>query len=60
MGVDAMLESLDLVKAGVILKYKQDLVEGSYESWFTKELAQIDWDNPVEEVYNKIFYKKIK
>jgi methionyl-tRNA formyltransferase len=54
MGVDAMLESLDLVKAGVILKYEQDLGGGSYESWFTKKLAQIDWDNPVEEVYNKI------
>jgi methionyl-tRNA formyltransferase len=54
MGVDAMIESLDLVKAGVILKHGQDLGEGSYESWFTKELAQIDWDNPVEEVYNKI------
>jgi methionyl-tRNA formyltransferase len=54
MGIDAMVESLDLVKAGIILKYTQDLRAGSYESWFTKELAQIDWDNPVDEVYNKI------
>jgi methionyl-tRNA formyltransferase len=54
MGIDAMIESLDLVKAGIILKYKQDLSIGSYESWFTKELVQINWDNPVDEVYNKI------
>jgi methionyl-tRNA formyltransferase len=54
MGIDAMIESLDLVKAGIILKYTQDLSIGSYESWFTKELVQINWDNPVDEVYNKI------
>jgi methionyl-tRNA formyltransferase len=54
MGVDAMLESLDLVKAGVILKHAQDLSMGSYESWFTKKLAQIDWDNSVDDVYDKI------
>ena len=54
MGIDAMLESLDLVKSGIILKYKQDLSMGSYESWFTKELAQIDWDNSVDEIYNRI------
>ena len=54
MGIEAMLEGLDLVKAGIILKYTQDLRMGSYESWFTKELAQIDWDNTIDEVYNKI------
>ena len=54
MGIEAMLESLDLVKAGVILKYTQDLSMGSYESWYTKELAQIDWNNSVDEVYNRI------
>ena len=31
MGVDAMIESLELVKAGVILKHKQNLEAGSYE-----------------------------
>jgi methionyl-tRNA formyltransferase len=54
MGVDAMLESLDLVKAGVILKYTQDLSMGSYESWFTKKIAQVDWNNSIDQVYNKI------
>ena len=54
MGLDAMLEGLDLVKAGIILKYTQSLDMGSYESWFTKKLAQIDWENPIDEVYNKI------
>jgi methionyl-tRNA formyltransferase len=54
MGVDAMLESLDLVKAGVIIKHDQRLDAGSYESWFKKEDAEIKWAEPVADQYNKI------
>lgn len=54
MGVDAMIESLELVKAGVILKHDQRLDDGSYESWFRKDAARIDWSKPVEEVYATI------
>jgi methionyl-tRNA formyltransferase len=54
MGVDAMMEGLDLVKAGVILKHKQDLAAGSYESWFKKDLAELDWSKPVADNYNVI------
>jgi methionyl-tRNA formyltransferase len=54
MGVDAMIEGLELVKAGVLLKHDQRLDEGSYESWFKKYVAAIDWSKPVAEVYNTI------
>ncbi len=54
MGVDAMLESLDLVKAGVLLKHKQNLAAGSYESWFKKDVAELDFSQPVAKVYNTI------
>ena len=54
MGVEAMVESLDLVKAGVILKHGQRLDQGSYESWFRKADAEIDWSKPVAETYNRI------
>lgn len=54
MGVDAMIEGLELVKAGVILKHDQRLTDGSYESWFKKDHARIDWAKPVGEVYNTI------
>ncbi|MFM1814445.1 MAG: hypothetical protein RLZ98_1140 [Pseudomonadota bacterium] len=54
MGVDAMMESLDLVKAGVFLKHNQDIEAGSYESWYKKELAAIDWSKPAAEIYNTI------
>ena len=54
MGVDAMLEGLDLVKAGVKLRHKQTLADGSYESWFKKDLAELDFSKPVADIYNTI------
>jgi len=54
MGVDAMIESLDLVKAGTAPKQVQNLDEGSYESWFGKAQAEIDWSKSAAEVYNTI------
>lgn len=54
MGVDAMIEGLDLVKAGIIIRHDQRLAEGSYESWFKKADAVIDWSQPVDNVYNII------
>jgi len=54
MGVDAMIESLDLVKAGVIIKHDQRLDDGSYESWFKKDNAKLDWSKPVADQYNII------
>ena len=54
MGVDAMIESLELVKAGVILKHDQRLETGSYESWFKKADAEVNWADSVADQYNKI------
>jgi methionyl-tRNA formyltransferase len=54
MGVDAMIESLDLVKAGTAPRQVQNLDEGSYESWFGKAQAEIDWNKPAAEIYNTI------
>ncbi len=54
MGVDAMIESLDLVKAGTAPKIAQNLAEGSYESWFGKKQAEIDWSKPASDIYNMI------
>ena len=54
MGVDAMMESLDLVKAGVVIRHDQRLDDGSYESWFGREQARLDWSKPVSDTYNII------
>ncbi len=54
MGVDAMIESLDLVRDNKAPRIEQNLDEGSYESWFGKKQAEIDWAKPAQEVYNII------
>jgi methionyl-tRNA formyltransferase len=54
MGVESMLEAVDLVKAGKAPKVKQDEALATYEGWCKKENVQIDWNKPVDEVYNLI------
>lgn len=54
MGVEAMIEALDMVAAGTAPKIEQDLSKGSYESWFTKADAKVDWAKPAQHNYNII------
>jgi methionyl-tRNA formyltransferase len=54
MGVDAMLESLELVKAGTAPRMVQNLDDGTYESWFGKKEAELNWNDPASSVYNII------
>ena len=43
MGVDAMMESVDLVKAGKAPRIKQDESKATYEGRATADIARIDW-----------------
>src|SRR3954447_6029777 len=54
LGVDAMIESVDLVRDGKAPKLVQDEEQATYESWCRKGDAEIDWSKPVREVYNHI------
>jgi methionyl-tRNA formyltransferase len=54
MGVDAMLEGVDLVAAGKAPRIVQDESKQTYESWCRKDDGKIDWNKPVAEVYNLI------
>lgn len=54
MGVEAMMEAVDMVKDGTAPKIEQDHSKKTYESWCTKEDAEIDWSKPVAEVHNLI------
>jgi len=54
MGVEAMLESLDLVRSGEAPRIEQNLDAGSYESWFGKQQAKLHWNDSVSRVYNII------
>lgn len=53
-GVDAMIESVDLVRDGKAPKIDQDPGAGTYEGWCRAEQAEIDWFKPVADVYNLI------
>jgi methionyl-tRNA formyltransferase len=54
LGVDAMIESLDLVRDGKAPKIPQDHSKATYEFRFKKALAEIDWSKSADEVYNLI------
>jgi methionyl-tRNA formyltransferase len=54
LGVEALLEAVDLVRAGKAPKIAQDHSKKTYESWCKAEDAEIDWAKPVAEVYNLI------
>jgi methionyl-tRNA formyltransferase len=54
VGVDAMVEAVDLVRDGKAPKIVQDEDQATYESWCRKADMEIDWDRPVREVYNQI------
>ncbi len=54
MGVEAMVEAVDLVKAGKAPKVPQDEAQATYEGWCRKADVEIDWSRPSREVYNLV------
>ncbi len=54
LGVQAILEAVDLIREGEAPRIKQDESKATYESWCKREHAQIDWSKPADEVYNLI------
>src|SRR5215207_4427552 len=50
MGVDAMMESVDLVKAGKAPRIKQDESKATYESRCGTDQSRIDWGRPWEQI----------
>jgi len=54
LGVEAMLESIELVRDGSAPREVQDSEDGSYEGWCRKEDVEIDWNKSSDEVYNLI------
>ena len=54
MGVDAMAEGVDLVRAGDPPHIQQDHSKATYESWCKKSDAELDFSKSASEVYNLI------
>ncbi|MGZ5811745.1 MAG: methionyl-tRNA formyltransferase [Xanthobacteraceae bacterium] len=50
LGVEAMMESVDLVKAGKAPRIKQDESRATYEGRCGAENARIDWGKPWEQI----------
>lgn len=54
LGVEAMLEAIEMVREGRAPRITQDESQATYESWCSSEDAAIEWSKPVHEVYNLI------
>ena len=54
MGVAAMLEGVDLVKAGTAPRIVQNEAEATYESWCRADDVAVDWSQGVATVHNLI------
>ena len=54
MGVEAMVESVRMVRDGSAPKIAQDHSQATYEGWCRAEDVMIDWKRPVEEIYNVV------
>ncbi len=54
MGVEAMLEGVDLVKSGRAPKIQQDEAKATYEGWCTPDNARIDWGRQGYQIHNLV------
>jgi methionyl-tRNA formyltransferase len=54
LGIEAIGEAVDLIKAGNPPRIVQDESRASYDPPCTDEHARIDWSKPAQEVYNLI------
>ncbi|MFC1937891.1 methionyl-tRNA formyltransferase [Chloroflexota bacterium] len=54
LGIEAIVESVELIKRGMSPQIPQDESQASYEGLCTEKQAVIDWSQPASKVYNLI------
>jgi len=54
LGVESIVESIELIKKGIAPRIKQDESQATYEGLCTEKDAVVDWSQPVNKVYNLI------
>lgn len=54
LGIEAIGEAVDLIKAGNPPRIVQDESQATYDPPCTDEHARVDWSKPAQEVYNLI------
>ena len=54
MGVEALLESVDLVRRGAAPRQEQDHAGATYEGWCRHELVRVNWHLPLQTTWNLV------
>ena len=54
LGVAALVEAVDLVRNGTAPKSRKTKPVATYEGWCKQEDVEIDWQKPLQEVWNLI------
>ena len=54
IGVDALIEGVDLVRDGKAPRREQNDDAATYESWCGHDQVEVDWSKPVREVHDLI------
>ncbi|MBT6273534.1 MAG: methionyl-tRNA formyltransferase [Chromatiales bacterium] len=54
MGVEAMLEAVDMVRDGTAPRIVQDESQATYESWCKRSDVEVDWSKPAQDIHNLI------
>ena len=54
LGVEALVEAIELIKKGMAPRVPQDESQATYEGLCTEKDAIIDWSAPIDRVYNLI------
>ena len=54
IGVDALIEAVDLVRDGKAPRREQNDDDATYESWCGHDQVEVDWSKPVREVHDLI------
>jgi len=54
LGIEALVESIELIKKGIAPRIPQDESQATYEGLCTEKDAIINWSAPIDKVYNLI------
>lgn len=54
LGVEAMVESVQMVREGVAPKVKQDESKSTYEGWCRAKDCVVDWTQPINVTHNLV------
>jgi len=54
LGIEALVEAIELIKKGIAPRIPQDESQSTYEGLCTEKDAIINWSSPIDSVYNLI------